>query len=180
MKKVILATILLLSAIAVIVVFVFPSFNKFMAARATLDQKRQEIKELTDYISQIQKISDQLREAGPQLAKIDQALLQPYYLPSVFQFVQMMSSSAGVRMEAITLGDENPLKENKSISIQEVKVKISGSYIGLKNFLEALENSSRLISIASISFTGETNLQDSNKKTSPVMELYFNVFSYAK
>ncbi|PIP24809.1 MAG: hypothetical protein COX34_02195 [Candidatus Nealsonbacteria bacterium CG23_combo_of_CG06-09_8_20_14_all_36_12] len=172
MRKPLFITITFLLIVAISFGLILPSFEKFKTLSFKVQQKEKELKELEDYLSHLQKISLQLKEFSPQLAKIDQALTADAYLPNLFVFLQGTSAENGARLDDIKISRTGSLKEKEYLQEREINLKLSGFYPNFKNFLSALEKSARLIGINNISFSTKS------PKEIPHFDLTIKVYSY--
>jgi len=182
MKKIILILLIFSSAIAAAMMFSWPEYGRFKELSVMKDQKQQELKDLEDYISHLQSISQQIKNEAPSLAKIDQALLGDNYIPNLFDFFQKSAFGTGVRLDGIKMGKTSAIKESKNIISREAILQITGPYSNLKNFANILEKNARIIDLTKMSLSTISNesasLIKTTKDVSPSLNLDIKVYSY--
>lgn len=181
MPKGILAAIFSLLAILGLLFLVWPKYqqlNKLKAEekiRLIQSQKREE------YFSNLRQISSQLGKYQEALEKVDEAIPQNFQGAKLLNFLSKSSQESGLLLTGIGSINQAKLtqknKEGKEIisetQIKEtsLSLKASGSYPSLKNFLNLLEKSARLIEVENISFSSsKTNVFQYN--------LLLKVYSY--
>ena len=148
---------------------VVPKYKKFETLKQKIDGKETELRYIESYFSDLERLSQKLKEHESQLSKIDFALPSDSSLSllSLINFLQTANSQNGLVFKKLSsfsiTSPKIAAKAPVSIQPQPLsKIKeihlgfeVSGSYSALKNFLETLEKSARLIEVENISFSFE-------------------------
>jgi len=146
---------------------IWPKYQNLGALRLETEAKKTELQYLEEYFLRLDQLSQELKKYETQLSKIDFALPSDSSLAllSLMNFLQKASSQNGLVFKefgsfSIILPKppaETPdLQEPKLPSdIQEIHLgfEVAGSYSALKNFLNTLEESAKLIEVEDISFS---------------------------
>jgi Tfp pilus assembly protein PilO len=172
MKKSIFIIIIFLIVIAISIGLILPSFQRSQNLSIGIQQKEKELKDFEEYLSHLQNISLQLKDFASQLAKIDQALSQDFYLPNLLEFCRQEAARNGLNFEQIAIGQTASLEGKERLKERTVNLKISGPYPNFKNFLISLGKSARIIEVGNISFSAES------VKEAPIYDLIIKVHSY--
>ena len=133
-------------------------FTLILPKYQSLTQLKKEISEMKvtfetqeKYFSELEKISNQLKDYQENLAKIDSALPKDSEIPPFLNFIQKTASQSGLSLKGIKLvstsSQKAGFKENK------IGFVLGGNYPALENFLSVLEKSARLIEVEQISFS---------------------------
>lgn len=131
----------------------YPKYQEIKFLRFEISQKETELRYKEEYFSNLSQISEKLKGFGDSLAKIDSAIPQVVSLPSLFDFLQKISSQSGLLLRKLSPVSGRYLTEKSEIQEHSFSLSLSGSYLALKNFLLSLEKSARLIEVNSISFS---------------------------
>jgi len=165
--------ILVISILIIGVFLVFPRCQDLRALRLEIGRRNTELQSKEKHISNLQEASQELEKYQLELSKIDSALPSSPSLPSLFNFLQKVSSQNGLILEEIGSFSVSVPEEKPEIKEISLNLGVSGSYSAFKNFLSTLEKSARLIEIESISFSTP------EKKESPFsFDLKIKVHSY--
>lgn len=168
MTRLIIIFISLTLALAWGIGFVWPKYQDLVRLEKINEVKIAELQRKEEYLQELKKTSQELKNYQSQLAKIDLALPADPSLAATFDFIQKVSSQSGLVLtdikppvsQVITKEEETtqPLLEIEKITeLEELKeTKLSflvvGDYSSFKNFLSVLEKSARLFEIEAISF----------------------------
>lgn len=147
--RLIIVIIMLVAAVVLGVILVWPKFQDFQQIQSDVDQKQSELDSKTSYYSKIKEIWSKLEEYKDVLTRIDSAFPVAYSVPALFYYLQRTTGETGLVMENLTLGGFS----GERIKETDVTLQASGSYASLKTFLEALENSVRFFKVKNISFS---------------------------
>ena len=160
--------------IAVVFVFLFllPKYQESSALQASVIQKQAEYNGKSLYYTKITDLLSSIETRSDALAKVNSSLPENLELASLIYFFQKKGTENGLAVKLITFSQASlatPARGNQASTGKEIKnvifsVNVVGSYQGLKNFLSALENSSRLFSVQTIAFTSLEGLQSSTAK----------------
>lgn len=150
-QTVIIVTFLL--TIALGIGLVSPQYQTLKIFQQEVKTRQNELQSKEEYLSNLRKASDELKEYESQISKIDSILPSDPGLPALFDFVQNASSQSGLVLKGISPSNTRPSQKFEGIKETELSLILSGSYSSFKNFLSVLEKTSRLIEIKSISFS---------------------------
>ena len=132
---------------------VLPKYQELRALEEKIRDKKMEIASQEEYFSDLQKISEQLKEYQVPLAKIGQALPQNPSLPQLLDFFQKTGSQSGLVLKGISPAFTVPVEGISGVRQTSLSLALEGSYPSFKDFLSILENSARLIELENISFS---------------------------
>jgi Tfp pilus assembly protein PilO len=169
MSRLTLIIIFLSLALLIMLFLIWPQYQELSSLGAEVEGKRIEFQYLEEYFSKLEQLSQKLKQYEVQLAMIDSALPSDSSLTllSLMDFLQEASSQNGLIFQQFggssmtsskLAGKTVDLSQSETISnIEEIQLgfKVSGSYSALKNFLNALEKSAKIIEVESISLEGE-------------------------
>lgn len=130
---------------------IWPKYQEIKVLNKIIEEKIIELQFMEEYFSELSKISGELNEYQPELNKINTALPDEFFLPSLLNFIQKSCTESGLLFKK--LGDYT-IKEKADSKVKEIhlSLEVVGSYSSFKNFLSVLEKNSRLIEIDSLSF----------------------------
>lgn len=154
MPRILISGALLLLAILVGVLLLWPNYQKLNNLWLQLERKETNLRYTEEYYNELSLLSERLKEFETELSKIDSALPSQPSLPSFYNFFQKTASENGLILTAIGNFSTTPFKGKEEIKETSVgPIGLSGSYSSLKNFLIALEENSRMIEIENLSFS---------------------------
>ncbi len=130
-----------------------PQYQILKLIQEEVRARQTELQSKEEYLSNLKKASDKLKEYEVQISKIDSILPPDPGLPALFDFVQNASSQSGLVLKGISPSNTKISQSFEGIQETELSLILSGSYSSFKNFLSVLEKTSRLIEIKSISFS---------------------------
>jgi Tfp pilus assembly protein PilO len=143
---------------------ILPKYQKLRFFEQEIEKKRAEIERREEYLQELNKIAEILKDYQEQLAKIDSALPSNPDLEILLNFLQKTSSQSGLILKdikpSVSRFSEEGLRE------VELSFAASGTYTSFKNFLSVLEKSARFIKVETISFSslGKEGFSDFNFK----------------
>lgn len=149
--------IIFLASLLIGAFLVRPKYQELKIKKDELFQKEAELKSLKEYAVELRSLSEELANYSDEMAKIDLALPQRFSVPSFLNYIQKTTSENGLILKNYSVSGE-PVKGNAEGTQEGIKeygvgLNLSGSYASFKNFLDALENNSRLIEVENISFS---------------------------
>lgn len=161
--------VIFLIAMGIMIFITLPEYGNFVSLTQQLRSTQEELSEKEARLTEMFEINQRLREHQDSLNKISSAL--PLYpdFPSLMVFLTQKASESGLillRPENVSTvyyspklaaEDERGAGEVKSINFDVV---LTGRYPSLKNFIQVVENSSRLIGVSSV---GAKEEQDMNQ-----------------
>lgn len=164
MNRFIITIICFVLALGLGLGLLWPKYQALKKLEVNIEQKETELQTRADYFSLIKDTSEELEKYQEPLSKISVAL--PLYthlsLPPLFDFLNKAAAQTGLVLEDMSLvGISQPKTEEKtakkggeSIKTKEIQVNLllNGSYPAVRDFLQALEKSARMIEVRNISF----------------------------
>jgi len=145
--------IILICLIGGAVFFLWPKYKDFNNLRLSVQDKKAELANKEKYFSELNDISQKLKEYNSELQKINASLPATATVPELVDFLAKKSSENGLILEKVILDKISPLEQDSQIQKISLSISLSGFYPGLKNFLSSLQKNSRLVEIDSILFS---------------------------
>lgn len=153
----ILFTILLLAFFLVV-----PEYNTFVDLQNKLGQKRAEYRAEFDYYAAITKTYFDLQSRQDDIKKIDDSLPQSSSLGQLVYLLQKTALENGIMIKDLYLSksSQGGVQDKVTDNVKDIvlSVDLLGDYSSLEKFMVALERSSRLFEISSISFGSGSQL----------------------
>jgi Tfp pilus assembly protein PilO len=150
----------LILLVALGIAVVFPEYQNLNLLQLKIREKEAEFQSGKEYFSNLDNISEKLKEYEESLSKINSALAAEPGLPALFNFLQTAASQNGLVLRKIAPTLPSPLKEELvkegwSPEIRETGINliVTGSYPSFKNFLSVLEKTARMVEVESISLS---------------------------
>ncbi len=146
---------------------IWPKYQELRALKVEVEEKETEFRYLEEYFSKLDQSSQELKKYEAQLSKIDFALPSDSSLTllSLINFLQKASSQNGLvfkELNSFSIISPKPLAETPGLRTPPFNIKeiyldfeVAGSYSALKNFLNTLEKSAKLVEVEKISFSFE-------------------------
>ena len=160
MEKPIFIFIFLLSALILSVFFTFPKYQEVIDIKSQIEAKRTVLQYKEDRFLQLKNLEEKLEYYKEPLEKLDSVLPKDPDLPDLFNFLEKAALENGLVLGKISSFTVLSPKTKEQLGQASVNFSLSGSYSSLKNFLDTLEKSARLITLESLSFSspgeGET------------------------
>jgi Tfp pilus assembly protein PilO len=165
------AVVVLMVAAALGFFLVYPKYNEFQGIEQQKEEKIAEMKNRREYYADLGLVAADLDRYRDNFKKIDTALPDKPDAPAVMSFIQAAAMQSGLVLKGVDyVGADNmspsalgarsalaaeqvdPAAEEASAGLQNyrVAVKLAGSYASFKNFLSAINRSSRLIAVDSV------------------------------
>lgn len=187
MPKIIISIICLGLSLILGVFLVWPKYTELYSLQSQIKQEETNLQSKESYLQKLQKTLPEIKKYETVLTKIDSALPSFVSWASIFDFMQKISAPNGLLLKKIAMTPAQgfltvkPVKEGaiSALPTEEVSpeavsesqtdirknslnISLSGSYSGLKNFLNDLEKSARLFKVKLI------------EVSAPEKEDYFN------
>ena len=184
MSRLIIIFLCLLFIILVGFFLIWPEYQKFSTLQQEIKAKETELGYIEEYFFKLNQLSKEIENYQSQLAKLSSSLLSDSSLTtiSLINFIQSASSQNGLilkKIESFTIASPKPATPSPGVSQPTTKVKeisfgfeTSGSYFALKNFLNTLEKSAKIIEVENVSFSF------AEKEEIPTFELKIKTYSY--
>jgi len=153
MNRILITAISFFLALAMGLVFIQPKYQELKLIEEKIEARRAELQSKEDYLQKLKDTSQKLDQYRiVELSIIDSSLPPDASLPNLLDFLQKTSSENGLVLKTtkrtgVSLVPDSEIKETK-LSLQLI-----GDYPSLKNFLQTLEKTARLIEVDSISFS---------------------------
>jgi len=150
---------------------ILPQYKSLITAKTELKNENENLAQLKNYFKEIEEVSEKLKSHPEELTKINEALPKGFILSSFLAYLEKSSSENGMIIKEISLIPIKKGKEVKKISETSLNLTVVGDYSSFKNFLNSLEQSSRLIEIENIELK-------TDPKTLPSYSLLLKIYSY--
>lgn len=144
--------IIFLVAVALGIGLVLPQYQTLKLLQTEINERQNELQSKEQYLADLRKASDTLKEYKTQIAKINSILPSDPDLPALFDFMQNASSQSGLILKGVSPSNSRVSQQFEGIQETDLSLMLSGSYSSFKNFLSVLEQTARLIEIKSVSF----------------------------
>ena len=163
---------------------IWPKYQKFENLKIEIENKELELRQTEDYFAKLERTAKDLEEYRDQISKIDLALPgdSSFATISLINFIGKASYANGLnlkKLKSFSITSPKPPVQPPGTQTQpqskikdiSVNFEVSGSYLALKNFINTLENSAKIIEIENLSFSVE-------KEETPSIDLKIKTFSY--
>ncbi len=159
MNKSFAIPILFFIALLITVYLILPIVSDFSNSNKELEMREKEALAIENYYKDIHDNFNKLKEYQESLGKIDSSLPADSFMPSLFNYLQKISTENGVFLKSVNLDvvSKKKTEEETAKKIQEeyVNIELIGFYDGFENFLKSIEKSSRLIEIEEVQIRKE-------------------------
>ena len=136
-----------------------PKYRQFRDLQTELSKKEAEFKGKAAYFSQVNYTLREIKKDPETLTKIDTALPENFSLDSLIYFLQKKTAENGLIFKKAMLTRASAVEKGSTLKEAYFSLELLGSYASLKNFLSALEKSSRLIEVENITFNSQQKFQ---------------------
>ena len=166
MSRLIFIFLGIVAILSIVFFLLWPKYQKFENSKIEIENKELELSQTGDYFAKLERTAKDLEEYQDQLSKIDLALPSDssFTAISLINFIGKASSINGLTLKKLKSfsitspqppaqtagGPAQPPSKIKDISVD---FEVSGSYLALKNFINTLENSAKIIEIENLSFS---------------------------
>jgi len=144
---------------------VFPEYKKFKSLQNELGVKTAEFNAEYDYFSAITKTYFDIESHEDDIKKIDDALPTNPVLGKLVYFFYHKTSENGLVPKTLFLSKSSAANQSGKVNDLTFSLNLIGSYSSLENFLKALERSSRLFEVTSISFGAQSSSSSSENQS---------------
>jgi len=148
--------IMIFAIILLVFVLVMPEYKIFTNLQTELSKKQAEFKAEYDYYATIARIYFDLQSRKSDVAKIDDALPQDSSLGKTIYFLQETAKENGMMVKDLYLSKSSlsSAGTSKGSTVKDIvfSMDLLGNYSSLGRFITAMEKSSRIFEVASISF----------------------------
>jgi Tfp pilus assembly protein PilO len=185
MSKLIFIFLGIVAILAIGFFLIWPKYQKFAELKSNLENKELELRYAEEHFTKLDKLLEDLKEYQDQIFKIDLALPDDSSFAAIssINFVENASNQNGLNFKNLKsfsiVEPKSPAQAAGAPAQPPSKVKeifvdfeVSGSYLALKNFINALENSTKLIEVENLT------LEIKEKEEMPTFNLKIKTFSY--
>jgi Tfp pilus assembly protein PilO len=185
MSKLIFIFLGMVAILAIGFFLIWPKYQKFEKLRVDLGNKEIELRYAQEHFEKNQKLLEDLKEYQDQISKIDLALPgdSSFAAISSINFVGNAASQNALNLKnlkSFSIAEPKPPAQAAGAPAQPpskvkeilVDFEVSGFYPALKNFINALENSAKLIEVENLT------LEIKEKEEMPTFNLKIKTFSY--
>jgi len=151
MNRIVVISLSLLISFAWGIFFLSPKNKTLNFLKEEIGQKQFELQSQEEYLANLTRTAENLKNYQIQLAKIDSALPDTPELPALFDFLQKSASQSGLVLKGLEATSGTQAEEG--LRETRLNLLLIGSYTSFKNFLSVLEYSSRLIETESLTFS---------------------------
>ena len=151
MNRIVVISLSLLISFAWGIFFLSPKNKTLNVLKEEIGQKQFELQSQEEYLANLTRTAENLKNYQIQLAKIDSALPDTPELPALFDFLQKSASQSGLVLKGLEATSGTQAEEG--LRETRLNLLLIGSYTSFKNFLSVLEYSSRLIETESLTFS---------------------------
>lgn len=173
--------ILIMGIIAFMFFLTVPEYNNYQDLQVQLAEKTAEYNAQVDYYAAIKKTHNDLIARQEEIKKIDEALPQDPAINKVVYYLQDEIKKNGMIMKNLFLSKTSSGTGN----IKEIvfSTNLVGDYASLERFIIALEKSSRIFDVTSITFstgttTTATRANPASSASSQGFSLQIKTYSY--
>ncbi len=160
------ALVIFLIAMGVMMFLTLPEYDKFISLTWQLQDNKLELVERERHLSDMFELSQRLKQQQAALDKISSALPAHPDFPSLMVFLNEKASESGlivlkpnnVSTVYHVLREEDVEQSSPGIKPIEFDLFLTGKYPSLKNFVQSVESSSRLIQVSNIVATKDEDL----------------------
>lgn len=140
-----------------------------LVAQKTLDQKR-------DTFAKFKEVSEKYKAKKADLGKIKQMLSPEPDI--VFQLIQFeaLANNNGMIMDNISFGNLQAAEKGE-VGVFPIDLKVNGSYVAFKNYLEALAKNLSLIDVETINFQIGEAIEEKEIKEGYSFSLKVNTYT---
>jgi len=184
MSKLIFIFLGIVAIVAIGFFLILPKYQKFESLKVQIENSELDLRQTESFYDKLEKLSEDLEGYQDQLSKIDLALPDDssFAAISLINFIGNASGANGLNLKKLKsfsiTSPEPPAQAPGAPAQPQSKVKdilvdfeVSGPYLALKNFINTLENSAKIIEIENLSFSVE-------KEEVPSIDLKIKTFSY--
>jgi len=141
-----------LAITAILGIFILmPKYQDYKNLERQVNETNTQLRDKENYYSDIENNSQELANYRDALMKVNSALPDDPFLPSLFRFLGNQASQSGLVMKEVRAGQVQSNPEGSNVIVVPVSISLSGTYPSFKSFLESVEKSSRLIEVENIS-----------------------------
>lgn len=164
-KRPIIIILITVATLLLIFLLVSPKYKEFKDSQIKLSALETEYNSKYAYFAEITDIYNKLQLRKESLAKVDDALPATPKFSNLVYFTQKKASENGLVIKDLVFTKVSSPASGSKVREIVFSVNLLGSYDSLKSFIRALEKSSNLIEITSISFGSQSSIAASPSST---------------
>ena len=170
MVKNIIIGILILAFIGAVVFLDIPKVQSVLNLRKEVKNEKELLKEKQEFITRIENLESSYLANESVLKKLDYIMADGPDIPNLIVQLEALAIVGGMSPSNLNFsvteekigsekakevrggGEVKPEQAYKGYNLVTIDIKMSGDYLGFKNFLQAVEENMRLMDIESITF----------------------------
>ncbi len=187
LNKPITTIIIVIITAMLVFLFVIPEYQQSQDLELSLAQKSAQYDSQSAYYQNIASLQNSLTQRKEALDKINSSLPDTFQLAPLTYFFQQKSKETGSTLKSVVFLDSEPQtaatqpatsapKKVRSISFS---IDLIGSYQSLKSFLVALEKSSRIFEVDTVSFASIKDQQGTAPSQNQTYDFKLAVKTYS-
>jgi len=150
-STIIVANLLITAFLGIFILI--PKYQDYKNLERQVNETNTQLRNKEDYYSDIENNFQELNNYQEALAKVDSALPEDAFLPSLFRFLGNQASQSGLIMKDVKAGQaqlNQEGSETSDVGVVPVSITLSGAYPSFESFLENVEKSARLIEVKTV------------------------------
>lgn len=137
-------------ALFLLLFMVWPKYQTLQDVNQKVKQAQAQLQKNKEYVSKLETLSGRLDQRQQAMDKVETALPSKAGLPNLLHFLHDVSSNQGLLLKDV--GEISEASSQGKIKRINVNLSLIGSYPSFKNFVRAVEKSSRIVEVKNISF----------------------------
>lgn len=150
-KPIAIAVILFLVLVASIYL-VLPKYHRFQNLLTETGTKQAEFEGKDAYFIEVTRVYKQLTQYQESLDKIEIAVPKELSLAELINLMGVIAAENGIVLKSATVSGTEEIGKDTGVKATTIGVSLTGTYKQFKNFLSAIEKSTRLIEGQTFSF----------------------------
>ena len=169
--RVIISISLLGVSLVGLIFFVLPSYKEFVLLNAQVKEVRSRIEHEHQALAQLRNIEEDISAHQENFLKLERAIPIDAGLPVLYDHIQQMGAASGL----VVVSLEGVLVEGSTeeIVVLAFTVNFTGSYEGLKNFLDETKRSARIYNVDTIGVSADSEIPGE-------LLIAIEIFAYAR
>ncbi|MFH1129212.1 MAG: type 4a pilus biogenesis protein PilO [Patescibacteria group bacterium] len=193
MIKNIIFGVLILGFLASILFLDIPMIQGVLSMKKEEQYQQEQLVQKTDFIGTVEKLMKKYDGNKEILDKLDSILPNNKDVPGLLVQIEALANDGGVILNdvVISISEEKAVSKAQEVRTGEVSqektltdykvvsigLKLTANYESFKNFLNAVENNSRLVDVDSIAFSSQAEEGDNIFDFDVVLRTYYQVIN---
>lgn len=154
-KKKLIISIIILTAIVLIVIFlILPQWARIKGLKSEIDNLKAELSQKTELLEKINDMISKYNELVSKVQKLDLTIPKEQEKPELIVQIESLAKENGLIVESLAFKEVNQKEgEAARYKILNISLGLSGTYQAFKNFLIALEQNIRIMDVQMINFS---------------------------